>query len=782
MNQLALLNHLRKYRKEKNVRLFFDIETLQYNTAEGKIKPTKYKNVTYSLAVSWLDEHEIGDEQVAIFPNFKPFFDLVTESFSNPNTKTVYKRTPKIELIAHNNNKYDNHFLLDDLRFYYPTLKIDNLFLPMATENGNVLTKKLKDIPVDDKQALVLEKRIKSRVNLEMIFFVNGIQFQTTDNYMKTNVSLKTLGKKLYDKGLIEKKFLKTDFDYTLFNREDDMTPDEARAYAFQCFQKLDNEQLRYIKNDVIILGRAVQYYSIIFKGFDYEKITFTSNILEFYNDNDLTSFQLLNQIGFGEDKIKINYTDYQFSNENFYDYLKPYYKGGLNFYNVNHLGKIITEPVFAIDIHSSYPFAMHNFKIPTFLKEWKHYNKETNVKIVLSDDVYFLYRVSRETFDHYILDYIKSKVVKQMLVKYYNGHDTININSYTFRMLKQIVHLNIQEIPVLSWVSFETEYFGSRDKIEEQYFIKTQGKEKYKLEMISPYEFIKTDVHNTENLFTQEEYDNSKVYLNGLYGIPALRPYFNLFRRRGFVLENVENGYMNNQRNIVFSIFVTSVSLWNLLSPFEFLTDDEIDENYIYSDTDSHYMKKHIQHKIPKHFFDPYSLGTWSIDNDHIEKFYVLNHKKYAYEFTNDEGKKEIVVKAAGIPEKDDNGKPTFHTNQSFETFIKNEFSDGVTVFNTKSIYNEQGTISIYPSETKLEIGKAYKSRATDPEYFEQKERMFESIRQSLEGEQGEALYIESDLGNFSISDLYPVTHETNTKEDLQFLKMKQATIKERL
>ena len=90
---------------------------------------------------------------------------------------------------------------------------------------------------------------------------------------------------------------------------------------------------------------------------------------------------------------------------------------------------------------------------------------------------------------------------------------------------------------------------------------------------MNSPYDIMQSMEDNTEMIFSQEEIDNAKVMLNGLYGIPALRPYFNLFRTVGDQLINIINGFENNQRNIVFSIFVTSVSLCNLLSPLQFLT-----------------------------------------------------------------------------------------------------------------------------------------------------------------------------------------------------------------
>ena len=79
---------------------------------------------------------------------------------------------------------------------------------------------------------------------------------------MKTNVSIKTLGQKLLKLDLIDESELKTDFNYTLFNREYDMTDSESHAYAAKCFDQLDGDQLTYIRNDVIILAKSVKYYS----------------------------------------------------------------------------------------------------------------------------------------------------------------------------------------------------------------------------------------------------------------------------------------------------------------------------------------------------------------------------------------------------------------------------------------------------------------------------------------------------------------------------------------
>lgn len=745
----------------KSITLFFDIETFQYNEKAGSDFPSQYKNMTFSVGVSWVEN---GNVELEVFPNFKEMFDQILEVYGG------LKKTPTIILNAHNTNKYDNHFLRKDLLYFYPHMTVKNYWLQTATtEDSNKNSFRIKDLSVQDKKGVILEKRIKSSINLEMIFYLEGIKFETVDNWVKTNSSIGMLGNKLKRLGVITDDELKTDFDYKKYNLAEDLTDQQAREYAQKIFNGLSEDELTYIKNDVIILAKSVYYYSDLFKGFDYNKKTFTSNILESYNTNDLTSFQLLNRIGEGKEKREIRYTDYQFANQNFYDYLKPFYRGGLNFYNQFYVGKIVSDGVFGMDIHSSYPYAMHNFKIPTFIKDYEEHEKPTEIKINYSHDEYSLYQLSKETFDHIILDQIESVILKQMLVKYYSTNEFININTYTFRMLDNIIGLRFDSIPAYSRVTFTTEYFGSRDQIEEYYRIKTQGSYDEKLIFNSPYDIKKTDQANDE-ILTREEIDNSKVNLNGLYGIPALRPYFNLFRQdEDGEYYNIENGHKNAERNIVFSIFVTSVSLWNLLNPLKYLTQKEIDENFLYCDTDSLYFKKKIQHKIDPSLFTEFDLGTWDLEHDNLPEFYVLNHKKYAYVDENG----EIQVKAGGVPNE------SFDRDMTFKEFIETQFSDGVEIHTIKSIYNNEETISIYPSVTKLEVGKGYRVHSNGKFYDHLKAKMFEEIRQQAHEFDSDVLYIESMIGTFSLADVFPFTHEIKQKEPLIFLELKQDQMK---
>lgn len=783
-HQHAFFQYLKDNRQENTIRLFFDIETYQYNeqviknTDERLNRPTLIKNRTYSVAVGWIESDYFEKYHVhrAVFPNFKHFFDTIFNAFSRPDGQPYWKGNAKIQLIAHNNSKYDNHYLLHDLQHFYPEITVTNLFLTNAIEQGNETAVKIKEITKKEMlDGIFLEKRVKSSINLDGVFYKNNIKFELIDNYLKTNVSIKTLGIKLQSLGVIQESELKTDFDYLEFNKDYDMTDEESRQFAHDIFYKLlTAKHFHYIENDVIILAKSVVHYSEIFKGFDYSKFTFTSNVLDTYNTNPLTSFQLLNRVGFAKERIQIKYTDYKFDGLNFYDYLKPFYKGGLNFYNEEHLNEHLSEPSFSMDLKSSYPHSMFGFKIPTYLKSFDSFEYVTYFETDhRNDDVFQLYKMRKQDFDEFILLNIDSKVICKMLVKYYSGDDYININSYTLRLLEKITPLRFDGLPVISACTFDCVHFGNREQLEKFYYIKEQAKSDKKIIMKSPYDMRFSDEKNT-TIFTEEEIYNAKVNMNGLYGIPALRPYFNLFRRTTDFFVNIPNGFENAQRNIVFSIFVTAVSLFHLLEPFEHFTHDEIDENFLYCDTDSLKFFKKVRHKLPDEIFHDLHLGKWEEEETHIFNMKILNHKKYCYERTNKKtGKREIIVKCAGVP------NDAFNTNMTFEQFIESQFFDGAEINSLKSIYTTQHQIALYQSITKMEVGKAYYILSDTPTVEKMKQRMFEDIKQMYGGETIDALYIESNLGTFSMQEIYDEKHTITNKEPLIFLQIKQDEIR---
>lgn len=760
-----LLKNMILQKGVKNFTIYFDLETLTFNKDEGKKQPSKYKNIVYAVGVGCYNQ-KLKIIEKEIYPNFLDFFEKFFEYQKRSDTIGV---TTTITLIAHNTNKYDNHFLLHDLEYYYNIERV-NLFLNNANNDGNLNSEKKKNFKKS--QNVIFEKRVKSSINLELSFNLNNTKFNVIDNLMKTNASISTLGKKLLKLNLLTSDDLKTDYNYTEFDVNEDLTDTQAINYAFQVYKSLTKKQKKYIENDITILGLSHVHYSKIFPNYNYTKPTFTSNILESYLNNELTRFQLLNK----KDRNQISLSDYQFADENYYNFIKSFYRGGLNFYNDNYIGKIINEDCFSIDENSAYPYTMHNKKIPTFLCDYKHSNEQYNINFNVNDDNYFyLFRMSKITFNIDILSKIESKLIRQILVKYYaNDTNFVNISSETIKFINEVCKLDISSLDIFSFVKYECYYFGARDIIEDYYFIKTQGKQKNKVIMENPYKYEITNVLN-DNVYTNEEIDLAKVQLNGLYGIPALRSHFNLFRISEDKQEiyNVHNGYKNTERNLLFSVFVTSNSFYNLLNPLKYLSQKEIDENLIYTDTDSLYLKKKIFNKLPKKIFDKISLGAWDIENETITNFFVLNHKKYCY--TTPDNK--IKIRSAGIP------KESFNTDMNFKEFVNTQFTHGCKIKNNKSIYTKFGTICIYESETEIKQGTPYPdrfSKLNDEKIKLLKEKIFNEIDYS---NLDDVLYIESDLGSFSYNDLKPFVFEnTYLTEDLHILKRLHFMLKHQL
>ena len=249
---------------------------------------------------------------------------------------------------------------------------------------------------------------------------------------------------------------------------------------------------------------------------------------------------------------------------------------------------------------------------------------------------------------------------------------------------------------------------------------------------------------------FSDEMVQGSKVLLNGIYGVPALRIHFDIFKRVGNDFENVKNGFTNKERNIVFSAGVTAFAFHNLLSPLQYLLPSEIDEYFWYADTDSLYMDKRCLDKFPKEMFHKMNLGGWDIEHDNITKFYAFNHKKYCL---YDSG---IVVRCGGVS-KSLIKEWIKHSHDDFDFFVKCYFSDGTVVPSTRSIRNEYNTISIYNSTAKLEKGFPYFDS-----YILQNEKELEKIKSQIRDEianqnSNELLYVETPYGSIGSNDIMP-------------------------
>ena len=181
MIKMKLKQYVKEHINDKTIRLYFDIETFQYNQTAGKVNPSAFKNAVYSVAVSYFHHDDL---HIDLFPNFHEFFESIFSITNQVKTK------PSFILTAHNGNKYDNHFLRLDLIYYY-NLPIENLYINQGIDEANIEALKLKQIKKADKDTgILLEKRVKSQNNLELTFYKYGVRFDTEDSLMKMNMSL----------------------------------------------------------------------------------------------------------------------------------------------------------------------------------------------------------------------------------------------------------------------------------------------------------------------------------------------------------------------------------------------------------------------------------------------------------------------------------------------------------------------------------------------------------------------------------------------------------------
>lgn len=743
LNQTELLDFLKNY-KGKKISLFADIETFTANKLEGIEHPTKYHSFTYSLAIAYFDDSEFP--KVAVFNNFFDFFEKVNE-------KKIRKGL-SFDFVFHNGEKFDNHFFIEEMQSYY-NIPVVSEYNKNASNIANKEARKIASINKDERnQGIILESRVKSSNNVAVKAFIAGRRVEFIDSFKKMNTSISVLGKMLLNNNLITEEYLKTDFNYQAFDKEEDIPRETVKSYVKECFESLDEKQLIYIRNDVIILALGVKHYQKLFYGFDFSKMTFTQNIKEEYAKfNKLAEFQLLKTDGrFAH--LKLN--DYQICGVSGFDYFRSYYKGGLNLYNDKYIGKIINREGFSIDLNSSYPTVMFKEKLPTYLICMDEKHSISNFDYMDNDDIMCFFTMTIENANKHILSKIDSKILRNAIVKYYNSKGgLVYYNTILLRLLTKITKKEFNNLPTESSACFKCEHFGARQVIARNYFIKTQGKAKNKLncdmDTIDPLNIEMTSEPKPAKYnFSDEMVQGSKVLLNGIYGVPALRIHFDIFKRCGNDFENVKNGFTNKERNIVFSAGVTAFAFHNLLSPLQYLTPTEIDDYFWYADTDSLYMDKRALEKLPKSLFHKMNLGAWDIEHENITKFYAFNHKKYCL-FDNG-----IVVRCGGVSKAliKEWIKSAYG---DFEFFVKCYFSNGTVVPATRSIRNEFNTISIYNSNAKLEAGTPYFDTyiRENEEHLEEIKKM---VRDELAGKDSEELvYIETPYGSIGSNEIIP-------------------------
>lgn len=705
----------------ENWRYFFDIETLKANTTA---KPAEHQVVEYAVTAEydWRRKH-----YEKLYPNLYYFIEDMLKI-----------KTKKIVLFAHNGEKYDFHFLRRMLIDYYG----------LTPQNGFMRNSLKHDFEVsakDLKGDYLLEYRVKSKTSLELKFRLDNTVFSTADTYPKFQASIATMGKLLFHHGIIKEEDEKLDYDYVKYDKKNRYDQLELRNYAMKVYNSLTEHERNYVHNDTHILYTAYKNFGKLFPGFDKKKRTLSQNILKVYEVNDLAYLQLLCK----HREQKINYSEFNFDGEDLFTYLHRYYKGGLNFYNDKFVGTI-QRNFTHIDLNSSYPTAMYQNAYPTFLLD----GKVINSKLKFDQRYYYFVKISKESFNLYLKN-INSDIVKEMFVKYFNNPTGfVYLQTPHIKLLSMFLKKEIKEMPVVSYLKWQAEPFGARDVIKKYYQEKVEAK---------------------KNHLTFGEIYTKKVILNGIYGIPALRAHYNVFKSedKGLTYTNFINGFKNTERNIVFASAVTAYSLLQLLTPLTYNVSS-IDDGFMYCDTDSLFLREDYYATISDHVkIDKFELGAWDKEHVHVDEMYVLNHKKYALCTDN-----KIEVTAGGVPQS------TFKKNMSFQKFIDTQFHDHAKLLVTKNFFTNDQVITIYEADTELNLGSnylKYYDKESNEKYIMTLGYIFEQEVNSNE-EGSDTLYYETPFGAISVADAFPFKYETKYNTNIKTLIMYFRRLKEEI
>ncbi len=600
----------------------------------------------------------------------------------------------------------------------------------------------------------MLETHVKSKTRLNLKFRLNNVSYETIDTLPKFHMSIKTLGNTLKDLHIgRDGKNVKLDYseDYTKYDKEEDMTTTELVDYCRSIYNGLNQHARDYVLNDTRVMYTGFQNYNKIFnKSYDNSKRTLSLNVLNQYKINPLAEFQLLNSY----DNTKIEFTGYTFKNgsnrTNLYDYIKNYYHGGLNIYSYKYNATIVHDLVH-IDINSSYPSIMRYKPMPTYLVD---YSAEKQI-LQIDPKYYYLIEISKEAFKKLMLSHIESRMLRIALIKYLdpvtNLSDSIYLQTPHIRLIERIINKPITSLPVISYLKYETHGFGGLPVIQTNYQAKTGAKKRGA---------------------SNGEVQAFKVPLNSIYGVSALRAYFPLYEYdENFNLISIAdgNGFKNTERNLVFSSSVTAYAFEKLLTPLTYDVKG-VDDNFIYADTDSLFLRLSYWNKIKQHVDqDPIKLGAWDLEHKHVLKFYSLNHKKYCL---YSEDKQQIEVFSGGIPKK------SFNLNQSFEDFLKNDFHDGSKLQTLRNCENDEGCTILYEGATVIKKGGKYRdiNEFNTPESELQKAIIMEVISEKERNNptDDDALYYETELGSIAPHEAFPYKNSVDkaTTLDMRMLR----------
>ena len=377
----------------------------------------------------------------------------------------------------------------------------------------------------------------------------------------------------------------------------------------------LSDVEREYIKHDVIIVARAIEY----FHSQGLNKLTIGSCALNEYKN-------ILNRVS------KTTFKRY-YPPPYYHDDIKHSYKGGFTYLNPEFKEKIINNGV-VLDVNSLYPSVMRYEKLPygsgIFYQGKYKYNPLYSLYIQCIKCTFTLKRNHIPCIQDKFGFSFKSEFLS-------SGDDmTLVLTSVDLELFKK--QYDIYNIEYISGYMFK----GTRGLFDEY---------------IDKWSKNKIDAKKDKNYGL---YLISKLFLNSLYGkfgtdirMKKKVPYY----EDGIIKFSIGEEELRDGIYLPVASFITSYARLKTISSAQKIMDDyysgKSDLQFVYADTDSLHIKSD-NFELPNLDIDPYKLGAWKYESK-FNKAKFLRQKCYIENSTedieNDNPNYELKVTVSGMP-----------------------------------------------------------------------------------------------------------------------------------
>ena len=402
-------------------------------------------------------------------------------------------------------------------------------------------------------------------------------------------------------------------------------THDYEEEKHFNSVEELSEEEVKYITNDVRIMVALINYLNSV----GITGITMSSSAYRNWR-NGKGKFWFCKQY-LGKDE-----------NPEIESMVTRSYKGGITMCNPKYIEQDFTD-VMSFDVNSLYPSVMYDNIMP--IGNGKFFDSvedamNSHYYCILVEIAILNVKV-RDGFHPFI-----GEVSGFSYSRNYQYNRTLDNRSLTlwyeeFQMFECVYEGQYEIVRIVAWKGAKNVF---KDYIDKWYHIK----------------------ETTEN---KTERSLSKLMLNSLYGKFGM----NDNRITKIPVGINPHGYIMYDTDTTNSCYyakkiasrITSLARVKLVSFLEQCEDD-----FLYCDTDSIYMKGHVIPKYLRAFIDDKKRGFWKYEG-HYKRFRMLKAKCYMKEFDNGEIKHSI----AGCPK------------ETAEEFTWNNFKFGTKLIAAKKV-----------------------------------------------------------------------------------------------